>query len=174
MSDPTIFSHRLRVAHLNPRGDNDFDLRPDPDQRAAIAQELGLLGLPALHMSGRIRPEGNDSWLLTARMDARVVQPCVVTLEPVETAISDDLRILYSPHATMPDEAETEVPDQDIEPLGQYIDTGAAMIEALSLSLPLYPRADGAALDTAPAQPEQDETRQRPFSGLADLLKPRN
>ncbi|MDO5612114.1 MAG: DUF177 domain-containing protein [Paracoccus sp. (in: a-proteobacteria)] len=175
MSDPTFFSHRLRVAHLNPRGNTDFDLRPDADQRAAIAQELGLLGLPALHMTGRIRPEGSDAWLLTAQIDARVVQPCVVTLEPVETAISDNLRILYSPHATTPDEAETQIPDEDIEPLGQYIDAGAAMTEALSLALPLYPRAGDAALDPAPEpdQPEQED-RQRPFAGLADLLKPRD
>ncbi|MDO5705144.1 MAG: DUF177 domain-containing protein [Paracoccus sp. (in: a-proteobacteria)] len=173
MPEPTTFSHRLRVAHLNPRGANDFDLRPDAAQREGIAADLGLLGLPALRMTGEVRAEGADAWLVTATINARVIQPCVVTLDPVETAVSDNLRILFSPHAATPVEGEIQIPDDDIEPLGQYIDLAAILTEALSLALPLYPRAPGAALDAAPDEPA-DEDRRRPFANLSDLLKPRD
>ena len=168
MSAP-MSAHRLRVAHLNPNADNPFDLAPDADQRAALARELDLLDLPALRMTGAIRAEGKDDWRLTAHLAARVVQPCVVTLAPVETAIEDEVRILYSPHAPAPDEDEAEMPDDETEPLGATIDLAAVMAEALSLALPLYPRAPDATFDEGEAAPDPD--RQQPFAGLADLLK---
>lgn len=176
-------ARRLRVSQLNPRSPTELDLAPDESQRAAIAQELGLIALPRLSMTGTISPAPHGAWEMSARMTARVVQPCVVTLDPVETSLSEDVRRVYSPHATSPEGDEVEMPDPDVEPLGQTIDPGAVMVEALALALPEYPRckdADPAAVtgildpEADPAKDADDDTR-RPFAGLADLLagKPR-
>lgn len=161
---------RLRVAHLNARQPNGFDLAPDAAARRALADRLDLIDLPRLRFTGVIRAAMNDAWELQGTLHARVVQPCTVTLAPVTTEISEPVRILYSPHVAAPEGEEVEMPDEEQEPLGQFIDPGAVMAEALALALPLYPRAPDAALDATGAEPETPDDSQRPFSGLADLL----
>lgn len=171
MTRPDTPDTRLTVARLNPRQPTRFDLSPDADRRAELAASLGLVALPRLRMQGEIRPASGDAWELSARLTARVVQPCVVTLAPVSTPIAEDVHRLYSPHTTRPDESETEMGDADLEPLGRFIDLAEVMAEALSLALPLYPRAASAPdseapiADTAPA-----EAHRRPFADLARLL----
>lgn len=171
---PGPYSHRVRISQLNPRHGHDFDLIPDADARARIARALDLTDLPSVRLAGRIAATGADAWLLTARLTARVVQPCVVTLAPVATTLEEEVRRRYSPHVADPEGEEVEMADDEVEPLGQAIDLGAVLVEALSLALPLYPRAPGAALEDGPA-PEQDGAdSRRPFAGLGDLLARRD
>lgn len=169
MTQPESPRTRLRVAHLNPRQPSEFVLAPDPGQRRAMAQELGIEGLPRLKFSASIRAIDGDSWAVEGRLSARAVQACVITLAPVSTDLDEEVRRIFSPHIATPEGDEQEMPDDEVEPLGQFIDLEAIMLEALALALPLYPRASDAALDSDPAPPEE-ETR-KPFAGLADLLK---
>ena len=159
---------RLRVAHLNPRASTPFSLAPDAERCAAIAAELGIPALSRLTFTGEIRAEAGEAWGLTGHLRARVTQPCVVTLKPVRTDLDEAVERHYSPHVTPPQGDEVEMPDDRLEPLGQFIDLAAVMIEELALVLPEYPRAEGATLDAAPEDPEPD-TR-RPFAGLDKLL----
>ncbi|MTH78639.1 YceD family protein [Paracoccus aestuariivivens] len=161
--------NRYRVAQLNPRQPTSFELAPDADTRAAIATELQLSALSALRFKGEIRPVQSDAWEVTGRLTAKVVQPCVVTLAPVKTSLTENVHRIFSPHVTAPEGDEVEMGDDETELLGQFIDVEAMMIETLSLALPLYPRAEGAELDT-PEDEAEEETR-KPFAGLADLLK---
>lgn len=165
---------RFRVAHLNPRQPTEFRIAPDAETRKALAAELDLIDLPNLHFSGRITAEGLDAWKVTGKLSARAVQACVVTLAPVTTAISEEVERFYSPHVTQSEEEEVEIPEDDVEPLGQYIDVNAVMAEALALALPLYPRAEGAELPAPVADDAEDDNTRRPFAGLADLLKKPN
>lgn len=167
-SPPAAQPERLRVAHLNPRAPTPFSLAPDADRCAAMANELGIDGLSKLTFEGQIRAEGGDGWALTGRLRARVTQPCVVTLKPVRTMLDEQVERRYSPHLAAPEGDEVEMPDDALEPLGQFIDLGAVMIEELALALPEYPRAEGAAFDSAPEEPVPD-TR-RPFAGLDKLM----
>ncbi|TJZ93493.1 DUF177 domain-containing protein [Paracoccus gahaiensis] len=170
MTDPTKHPQRLRVAHLNPNTTTPFHLRPTSEVCTAIAGELGLDALSRLDFAGQLRGHGTDGWLLTGTLSARVTQPCVVTLKPVKSDITDQVRIQFTPHLSQPEGDEVEMPDETLEPLGNFIDLSAIMVEALSLALPEYPRAKGAALTaTAPAPEEADDTR-RPFAGLEKLL----
>jgi uncharacterized metal-binding protein YceD (DUF177 family) len=63
--------------------------------------------------------------------------------------------------------------DETLDPLPQVIDLSEIMEEALALSLPLYPRADGAALSdanfTEPGQKAMTDEDVKPFAGLAGL-----
>lgn len=173
MTAPDPLTHRLRVAHLNPRAPNGFALHPDAPARRAIADELDLSDLPKLDFQGEIRAEGGDGWTLAGRLRARVVQPCVVTLKPVATSLDEEVLRRWSPHLATPEGDEVEMPDETLEPLGQFIDLSAVMIEALALALPDYPRLAGAELaTTAPEQPAPD-TR-RPFAGLDRLMRQRD
>lgn len=171
MTRPDMSDTRLAVARLNPRQPTRFDLRPDEQRRAELAAALGLVALPRLRMLGELRPASGDAWELSARLTARVVQPCVVTLAPVSTPIAEDVHRLYSPHTAPPDETETEMGDADLEPLGRFIDLAEVMAEALSLALPLYPRAAAAPESAGPiAGTAPAEGQRRPFADLARLL----
>lgn len=168
MTDKTPQS-RFRVAHLNPRQPTEFALAPDAAARAALAAQLGLVELPKLRFSGQIRAVAQDGWEVTGALTARVVQPCVVTLAPVASDLDEPVHRVFSPHVSAPEGDEAEMPDDELEPLGQFIDLASIMAEELSLALPLYPRAAGAALDTV--ETDAEEPARKPFAGLADLLK---
>lgn len=161
---------RLRVAHLNPRAPTPFALRPDSPARAAIAAELDVPALPRLSFEGRISADPNDAWRLEGVLSARVTQACVVTLKPVKTSISQEVLRIYSPHLSPPEGDEVEMPDDALEPLGQFIDLWAVMIEELALALPEYPRAEGVELD-APDDPAPQADTRKPFAGLDKLLR---
>ncbi|CAM3101868.1 DUF177 domain-containing protein [Paracoccus nototheniae] len=172
MTAPDKHPQRLRTAHLNPNAVTPFHLRPAEDVRTAMAAELGIDALSKLDFQGKLRGHGTDGWLLTGTLTARVTQPCVVTLKPVRTDISEPVRIQFTPCLSTPEGEEVEMQDETLEPLGAFIDLSAIMVEALSLALPEYPRAKGAALTTSAPAPEasEDGDTRRPFAGLDKLL----
>jgi uncharacterized metal-binding protein YceD (DUF177 family) len=162
----------LRVAALPTRKPTPFDLRPDAGWLAQIALDMGAIAVRKLVFRGEIKADGRRDWQLSGQLGATVVQPCVVSAAPVTTRI--DIPVLRRFLAEMPPATapESEIPEDDtLEPLGPEIDPAAVMIEALSLALPDYPRAEGASLDTG-AQPGSDPSpRPNPFAVLK-ALKP--
>ena len=170
-------SHPLRVADLPPRKPTRFHLRPDAEGRAALATELGLLALRKLDFQGEVAPEGRRDWRLEGKLGATVVQPCVVTAEPVTTRIETEVLRRFLHDLPEPDATEAEMPEDDtLEQLGAVIDPGVVMAEALALALPDYPRAPGAELAQAdfppPGAAPLETTRPNPFAALA-ALKPK-
>lgn len=167
--------HLIPVASLPSRKPKHFDLRPNAEDRAAIARELGIEGITAMMMTGQILAAGRADFRMTARLQARTIQACVVTLEPVISQIDETIDRLYQATVDEPQEAEIEIPEDDIEPLPTAIDLTAIAMEALSLGLPPYPRAPGAELGVAVfAEPGIAALRDedlRPFSALAGLAE---
>ena len=163
----------LRLSDLRRRGGARFALAPDEAARAGMARALDVLALPALRFEGRVEPQGDEDWRLEGRLDARVVQSCVVTLEPVESAVSEPVERLYLAAWTEPEDAEVEMPEEDREPLPAAIDLLAVAREALALALPPYPRAPGVELGeavfAAPGAAPLTDADARPFAGLAAL-----
>lgn len=173
MPSRNFFAERLRNAHLSPSRPNEFDISPDSGARARIAADMDLLTLHELRFYGNIQASGADDWALSAKLTARIVQPCSITLEPVETTINEDISLIFSPHITAPDAEEVEMGDDSIEPLGQWIELSTIALEALALALPLHPLAPGAEMpDFAhDSDYEMDAESHKPFAGLADLIK---
>lgn len=176
MSDAMRNADVLRVAHLRARGEQAFDLVPSAATRKMIAEELGLSDLRKLRLQGRVSADGADC-VLDAHLGATVVQPCVVTLDPVTTRIDETVTRRFSPEADRPEDLggdEMEMPEDDtLEPLEPDIDLNRVLIEALSLALPPWPRRDDAELGRATAaadgvEPLTDEDT-KPFAGLAAL-----
>jgi uncharacterized metal-binding protein YceD (DUF177 family) len=169
----------IRVADLPQNQPTPFDLRPDQARIGNLVRDLDLIGLRKLRFQGQLAPSGKRDWLLTARLGATVVQPCVVTLEPVTTRLDLDVRRQFLANFDHPAEEEVEMHEDDsIEPLGAFIDPALVMAEALALALPLYPRAEGAELGeavfTKPGKKPMRDEDARPFaslSGLRDSLK---
>jgi uncharacterized metal-binding protein YceD (DUF177 family) len=164
----------LRVVDLPPRRPTGFHLRPDAEARAKIAEELDLSALRKLDFAGEVIPEGRRDWRLEARLGATVVQPCVLTAEPVTTRIETEVTRRFLHDLADPAEPEAEMPEDDeTERLGTVIDPGTVMREALALALPDYPRLPGAELPQAefapPGAAPLDESRPNPFAVLAKL-----
>ena len=164
----------LRVADLPQNSPTAFDLHPESAALQALASQLGLSGLRKLRFTGSVAAHGKRDWELTARLGATVVQPCVVTLEPVTTRLELDVRRLYLSDWAEPEAPEVEMSDDEtVEPLRAEIDPALVMAESLALALPLYPRKDGAdlgeAVFTEPGQEPMRDKDARPFAGLAQL-----
>lgn len=176
MTDTARNSGICRVSELSPRRPRPFELVPGPEDLRAIAGDLGLRGLRKLRFAGTLRAEGRSDWRLDAHLGATVTQSCVVSLAPVTTRIEEGVtrRFLRDWPPAAEQGEEVEMPeDESIDPLGEEIDLRAVMIEVLTLALPLYPRAEGAAPERAEARPRGAapirEAETNPFAALAGL-----
>jgi len=166
--------HTIRLADLQGRKRRTFTIEPDAAGRAALAETLDVLTLRKLRFEGSIDPLGKNDWRLTAKLGATVQQACVVTLEPVNTRIDEDITRTYAAAFDLPDASEVEMPEDDTtDPLPETLDLIAVMSEALALALPAYPRKDGAETGTTvftePGKAPMTDEDARPFAGLAAL-----
>ena len=103
---------------------------------------------------------------IAATWSQAAVQTCVVTLEPMDTAVEDDFQAVFAPAAMLePDSGELEIglSDEDgPEPMeGGRIDLGELVAQHLSLALDPYPRKPDAAY-TAVAEGAADEEPAKP------------
>jgi uncharacterized metal-binding protein YceD (DUF177 family) len=167
---------RFRTGGLSPRKPTRFSYIPDAAERAALAEEMGLLGLPKLELTGEVRPRGRDELVLEARLVARADQPCSVTLVPVPASVDEPVRRRYVAELEEPQGDETEMPeDETVEPMPEMIDLAEIAAEALALALPLYPRAPGAEFGQALHAPEGvaplSDADLKPFAGLQGLAE---
>jgi uncharacterized metal-binding protein YceD (DUF177 family) len=167
---------RFRTGGLSPRKPTRFRYEPDAAERATLATELGLLGLAHLRLEGEIRPLSRDELLLTARLEARADQACVVTLAPVPARIDEEVRRRFVADLNTPEGDESEMPEDDtVEPMPEMIDLAEVAAEALALALPEYPRAKGAELGalehSPPGAAPIEEPERKPFAGLAGLAE---
>ena len=158
MTDSTNF----RVADLDPHHPTPFDLRPGEDIRAALAAELGLLGLRKLSFTGTIAAQGRRDWVLSGK------------LEPVTTRIDTEVMRTYVAGLAEPEALEVEMPEDDsVERLGATIDPASVMAEELALALPPYPRKDGVELGESvfaePGTKPMTDDDAKPFAGLSGL-----
>ncbi|WP_375281967.1 DUF177 domain-containing protein [Pseudooctadecabacter sp.] len=166
--------HIVRLSDLPSRKRTPIQIEPDAAGRAELAEALDVLTIRKLRLEGELIPMGKTDWRLEATLGATVQQACVVTLEPVTTRIDDDVLRTYSANFEDPDAAEVEMPEDDTtEPLPETLDLVAVMAEALALSLPPFPRKNGAEIGsvqyTEPGKAAMTDEDARPFAGLAAL-----
>lgn len=168
--------HVLRLADLAARKPTRFALTPDAAGCARIAEALGILAIERLSFKGALTPRGRRDWSLEADLAARVVQPCVITTEPVATDLAEPVERIYLAEMPEIEGDDIEMPEDDrIEALPEAVDLDAVLSEVLSLALPPYPRAPGAEFGAvqyaAPGVAPLTDEAIRPFAGLAGLLK---
>ena len=150
-------------------------------ERAALATRFGLLGLARLEAGLTLRRTGPGARLrLEGRLEADVVQACVVSLEPVANTIEEDFVQVYlmepagAPAREVVVAPGSEEDDEDPEPLAAgELDLGEAVAQQLALALDPYPRAPGTRVPEG-YRPERGAAgRHRPFEALR-ALKPRS
>jgi hypothetical protein len=162
-----------------PEAGERYTLVADAPVRAAIARMAGLRDLPRLGAEFEVTRRGAGGLHVVGRVSATVGQNCVVTLEPLDNEIGEEINLIFMPQIATPEDhrGEDSEPNPaqenaaDAEPLvGGVIDLGALATEFLILGLDPYPRKPGAVFEP-PAQPERDEG---PFAALSGWAKGRD
>ena len=154
------------------------ELEAPAEVRAALAPLAGVRDVPELNAVFDVTRRGGGL-RVAGRITARVAQTCVVTLEPIENAIDEEVELLFSPDAPVVPEGDEGVHHETVghtaeeqeppEPLiGGAIDLGAIASEFLMLGIDPYPRKAGAEF----TPPARDTEGEHPFAALAALKKP--
>jgi uncharacterized metal-binding protein YceD (DUF177 family) len=171
---PALPQKLIRMSDLKHRQPTSVTVEPDAAGRQAVAQDLGIVGVKKLRLTGTLTPLGKRDWQLDATLGATVVQDCIITLAPVTTRIEEPVIRRYLADMAAPGPGEVEMPEDDTaEALPVDLDLAAVMIEALALALPPYPRAPGAEIGemtvTEPGAVPLSSDTVKPFASLAAL-----
>ncbi len=167
------FSRPMPVAEAWPAEPVRRLIEADEDERAALTRRLGLHALTRLVAEFTLRRvPGGPLVLVEGRLEADVVQTCVVTLEPVASHVEEMVCETFAPAGYEP--PEDADPDDLPEILDdEVIDLGELAAQLLSLTLDPYPRAPEAGPEFRHEEDVSDAKRTTPFAGLAELLKKR-
>ena len=163
-----------------------LDIVASDGERAALAKRFGFLSLPAFSARVTVDSRPGGQIVVEGRLRGRIVQACVLTLDPVTQDLDDAFRIVFK--KDLAEERDPESGEAVLnaqvdapEPLtGNLLDIGEIVAEQLSLAADPYPRRPGAKLEDVLPRPRgggrkgAPEQRRHPFAGLAALRdKPR-
>ncbi|MCR4267015.1 DUF177 domain-containing protein [Nitratireductor sp. ZSWI3] len=164
--------------HRLPRKGMPVIIEADAAQRAALAGEHDLLSVEGFRADLAVRPWKADGIKVSGRVQADIIQACVVTLEPVESRIDEEVSATFVPEGSRLARndmeggefvVDAEGPDLPETFLGDLIDVGALAEEFFGLGIDPYPRKPGATVP-APAGPQDEEERTGPlYEGLRKL-----
>lgn len=165
------FTHILDPASIRP--DHALALAATDQERQAIAQFLGILGLESLSAQVTLNRSRRGDVELDGRLLANLTQACVVSLVAVPQDIDEEVHRRFVPNdSPAARKRELAIVEADVEDPPEFyssagIDIGAVVLEQLALALDPYPRAPGVALPKAADMPEKD--RDSPFAVLKSL-----
>jgi uncharacterized metal-binding protein YceD (DUF177 family) len=188
LADKQEKSEIERIVDLDRIGTNGtaLDIVASDGERAALAKRFGFLGLPAFSARVTVDRKVGGQIVVEGRLRGKIVQACVLTLDPVTQDLDDAFRVVFKKDLT--DERDPESGEAVLsahvdspEPLsGNLLDVGEIVAEQLSLAADPYPRRPGAKLEDVLPRPRSGgrkgpiEQRRHPFAELAALRdKPR-
>ena len=165
-----------------PRNGYQTTLTLNDDEKAAVCTFYNLLDVLRFEADITLTKRTTTKFIVGGRLRAKVHQPCVVSLAPVETIIDEDINLVLLPEdefdrflerkdedGSLIISLEDDIPDTY---QGDKVELGVLVLEHLALGLNPYPQAEGAVLEEGA---DDGELRQNPFAGLASLkdkLKP--
>ncbi len=163
------WSHPVAVAKI-PAAGTQVTFTANAAERAALAEVAGVreileaqASFHLTHVRGAILAQGRVSGLIG--------QDCVVTLEPLENRVEEDIDVIFAE----PDSAAAATPKVDIdedEPdppeiiVNGTIDLGRLATDMLFLGIDPYPRKADAAFTAAV---EASDPEEHPFAALKAL-----
>ena len=169
------FSRIIQPEKLSPTGREEV-LEPKPTERLALAKRFDLIELQRLVATLSLKPELRGAVAVKGRVEADVVQRCVVTLEPLSSHLDMAINMIFVPESLQRGGAgspDIENSDEDVEYYAHNkIDLGELIAQHLGINLDPYPRKPDAALEqTEFGQPDQNP---HPLAQLAVLTKKTN
>ena len=183
------FSRPLNAAGLG-KGERRLVIEATGAERAGLAERFAITALDSLSadivLTTGERGEGGRRVAAAGRLKARVVQACVVSMEPVTTLIDAAFERLFvegAPGSAWQGEPEgveiyldssrEDAPDTMTD---GFFDLGEAVAEQLALEIPPFPRAEAVVFEEIPtgagpkkSRKEAATKEKNPFAALKKL-----
>jgi hypothetical protein len=151
------------------------DFEADRAEREAMAEVAGLRNIVSASASLDLMLKRGGRVHVTGRIRARIGQTCVVTLDPIENEIDEDIDLMFAPPEQISQlsdmveeaaESDAEIPDPPEPIINGAIDLGRLATDALFLAVDPYPRKPGVVFEphVEAAAPED-----HPFAALKAL-----
>ena len=151
------------------------ELVADQTTREAMARIANLREIFSARATFDVKPESRGRVHVTGKLNARIGQTCVVTLDPIENEIEEVIDLMFAPSDQIVERADRE--DQEgesgieaedqLEPIENgVIDLGRLATDVLYLAIDPYPRKPGAVFEP---HVTADDPRDHPFAALRTL-----
>ena len=161
-------SRILDIAEIPATG-ADVHVMATEAERNALAKACGLSGIEHLEASFQVGERHFGCYQVTGRLEARVRQICVISLDPFESSLSTEINVTFADEPSrLPVLGDEDPPD----PLtGGKIDLGALAAEFLALNIDDYPRKPGVTFEGIQYSGGQPEAKSgiSPFEVLRKL-----
>ena len=144
-------------------------------ERQAMAETAGLREVVSVQADFDVVPKSGDRIQVTGHVRARIGQTCVVTLDPMESEIDEEVDLIFAPEAEVRRLAELmeevhddqeQVADPPEAIVNGIIDLGRLATDALFLAVDPYPRKSGVAFEPEVIAPDPED---HPFAVLKAL-----
>ena len=128
------------------------DIKANEEERNKLATRFNLIELRSFSANVKMtRLNSHANVLVEGKLNARVVQQCVVTLEPISSDISCTLSCEYSESQEVVDDVKVDFDLLTVDPPelivdGQF-DIGILLTEYFGLEINPFPRSLGADYD---------------------------
>lgn len=149
------------------------DIEADQAARESMAEVAGVREIASAHASFDLLPKSGGRVHVKGRLQAKVGQTCVVTLDPLENDIDEEIDLVFAPPEQIPELAEPADTDEALamedppEPIENgIIDLGRLATDLLYLSIDPYPRKEGAVFGP---QVTANDPQDHPFAALKAL-----
>lgn len=153
------------------------ELEASAAERQAMADVAGVREILSAQADFDVVPRSGGRIQVTGSVRARIGQTCVVTLDPIESEIEEDVDLVFAPEAEarrladlieegQDDEAPSEVADPPEAIVNGVIDLGRVATDALFLAIDPYPRKEGVVFE---AEVTALDPEDHPFAALKAL-----
>jgi uncharacterized metal-binding protein YceD (DUF177 family) len=173
----TPLTRKLRIETIGEGTNGTIETRED--ERRAIAKLLDLVALDGLVLEYRLAPSSRGRIRMNGRLAANVVQTCVVSLDPVPSALEVPVEVEFWPEGAVAALEKTSEKDPGAslldwpEPIEDgTIDLGKVLYEALATALDPYPKKPGASFEWSEGPTVEAASRKSgPFAALERLKR---
>ena len=166
----------VTVAHIPDTGLHR-ELEASAAERQAMADLAGVREVLSAHASFDVVPKSGGRLEVTGHVRALVGQTCVVTLDPIESEIDEEIDLTFAPEAEArrladlieegeDDKEPPEVADPPEAIVNGIIDLGRIATDALFLAIDPYPRKPGVVFEAEVTAPDPED---HPFAALKAL-----
>lgn len=160
---------RIEVETLPVKGPYRGTLVMTAAELTALADRFGFTAVASLDVRLEIARVGPDAWDVKGRLQAQIVQPCIVTGDPVPETVDFAIEERYVRAADEDDEIVVGL--EDSEPLVDgCIELGELVAQSLALAANAWPRTADAPDEFKAGNVEEAH----PFASLGSLKLPDN